>query len=75
MPADKRKSFLQDDSVTLNMCRQECPKYPKQQVCNTLQYLKGNMNDEVDFLPADKYQRFLQTVTIILDMCGQAYPN
>ena len=41
----------------------------------SLQYLKENMKDEVEFKPADKYQRFLQIDTIILRVCGKAYPN
>ena len=47
------------------------PKVPK----TSLQYLKENMKDEVDFLFADKRQRFIQSDTIILDVCGQACPN
>ena len=31
----------------------------------SLQYLKENMKDEVDFLPADKHQTFLQSDTVI----------
>ena len=38
----------------------------------SLQYLKENVKDEVDFLPADKFLRFLQIDTIILGVCGQA---
>ena len=34
LAADKHKSFLQDDSITLGIYSQVCPKYPKQQVCN-----------------------------------------
>ena len=41
----------------------------------SLQYLKENMKDEVDFLPADKSWRFFQNDTIILGVCGQACPN
>ena len=41
----------------------------------SLQYLKENMKDEVDFLPADKCWRFFQIDTIILGVCGQASPN
>ena len=41
----------------------------------SLQYLKENMKDEVDFLPPDKHQRFLQIDTIIFSVCGQACPN
>ena len=33
-PADKDETFLQIDSITLGVCSQTCPKYPKQQVCN-----------------------------------------
>ena len=61
LPADKRKRFQQDQSITLKVRSQECPEYPKQQVFNILQYLKENVQDEdeVDFLPANKRQRFL----------------
>ena len=30
LPANKRESFLQVDSITLGLCCQACPKYPKQ---------------------------------------------
>ena len=30
LPADEHKSFLQDDSITLGVYSQVCPKYPKQ---------------------------------------------
>ena len=49
LPVDKHKSFLQDDYINLGVCSQACQKYPKQQVCNTVQYLKENGKDEVDF--------------------------
>ena len=32
----------------------------------SLQYLKENVNDEVDFLSADNHQRFLQINTIVV---------
>ena len=41
----------------------------------SLQYLKENVKDEVDFLPADKHQRFLQIDSIILGVCEQTCPN
>ena len=41
----------------------------------SLQHLKENVKDEVDFLPADKHQRFLQIDTIILGVCGQILQN
>ena len=41
----------------------------------SLQYLKENMKDEVDFLSADKCWRFFQIDTVILGVCGQACAN
>ena len=40
----------------------------------SFQYLKENVNDEVDFFPAVEHQRFVQPDTVILDACGQACP-
>ena len=34
LPADKHKSFLQDDSIPYGVRSQTCSKYPKQGVCN-----------------------------------------
>ena len=34
LPADKHKSFLQVDGITLGVHNQACQKYPKQQVYN-----------------------------------------
>ena len=74
LPADRRESFLEGDSITLSARSQACPKYQKQ-ICNIFATLKENMKNKFDFMPADKPQRFLQIDTIILDACGQAYPN
>ena len=41
----------------------------------SLQYLRENMKDEVDFLPADKRESFPLIDTIILGVCGQVCPN
>ena len=48
-PADKHKSFLQDGSITLGAFSQTGPKYQKQSQTISLQYLKENLKDEVDF--------------------------
>ena len=40
-----------------------------------LQYLKENVEGDVDFLPAYNHQRFLQIDTIILGVCCQAHPD
>ena len=34
LPAEKHKSFLQDDSITYGVRRHACSKYPKQQIYN-----------------------------------------
>ena len=41
LPADKHKSFLQDDSVILGVHSQACPKYPKQLVYNIFAICQG----------------------------------
>ena len=41
LPADKHESFLQDDSITLSVCSQECPKPSKQQVRNIFAISQG----------------------------------
>ena len=33
-PANKHKSFLQVDGITLGLHREACPKYPKQSIYN-----------------------------------------
>ena len=52
LPADKHKSFLQDGSITLGVISQTGPEYHQFKI--SLQYLKENMKDKVDFLPANK---------------------
>ena len=39
----------------------------------SLQYLKKEVSDEVDFLHAGKYENFLQIDTMIFDGDGQAF--
>ena len=41
LPADKHKSFLQVDSITLGVCNQTHPKYAKQQVYNIFAISQG----------------------------------
>ena len=45
LPADKRKSFLQIDSITLGVRCQACPKYPKKQVCNIFAISQGKQEE------------------------------
>ena len=72
LPADKRESFLQGDSIALGVDSQHAQN---DKFAISLQYIKENMNDEVDFLPADKCQRLLLIDTIIWGVCRQACPN
>ena len=45
LPADKHKSFLKDDSITLIECIQACPKYPKQQVYKIFAICQGKREE------------------------------
>ena len=54
LPADRLKSFLRDRSVTLGVINQQIQSTKYNQFAISLQYLKENMKDEVNFLPADK---------------------
>ena len=40
LPADKDKSFLQNDIITLGVQSQDCPKYPNNKFTMSLQYLR-----------------------------------
>ena len=41
LPADKHKTFLQIDSITLGVHGQACPKHSKQQLYNTFAISQG----------------------------------
>ena len=47
------------------MCRQACPKYPKNKFAISLQYLKNEMSDEVDYLHAGKHETLLQSMVLM----------
>ena len=75
-PVDKHGSLVEIDTIILGVCNQPCPKYPKYDVCISMQYLQTNIWDELDFLPADKHKSFLQVDS--MGLCSQAcpkYPN
>ena len=54
LPANKNKSFLQDNTITLDVSSQTSPKYQKHQVYNIFAIPQGEMQDEVVVLPVDK---------------------
>ena len=66
LPADKNRSFQQDDSITLDVCNQTCPKHQKQQVYSIFAISQEKCE-------GCKY--FLQSDTIILCVCSQTCPN
>ena len=41
LPVDKRKNFLQIDSITLGVHDQACPKHPKQRLYNIFAISQG----------------------------------
>ena len=49
LPANKRKPFLHTDSLTLGVHIKACTKNSKQEFTISLQYLKENVKDDVDF--------------------------
>ena len=51
------------------------PKVPKRASIKSLQYLKKEERDEVDFLHTDKYRTFLQVNTVNLGGHGQSRPS
>ena len=55
--------------VSLWVCIARNAQSTQNKFAISLQYLKENVKDEVDFLHADKHQRFLQIHTIILGVC------
>ena len=72
LPADKHKKFFYKLIVSLRLCVTSHAKSTQDnKFIISLQYLKENMKNEVEFLTTDKRQRFLQSDAIILDLCGQ----
>ena len=62
--------------VSLWVCVARHAESTKTKFTISLQYLKKNVKDKVDFfLAADKCQRFFQNDTFILGVWGQACPN
>ena len=71
--ADKHWSFFQVDTMILGVNSQTCPKYPKQEVYISLQYLQKSVEDEVYVLPADKHKGLVQVDDITLGVGSRAY--
>ena len=71
LPADKRQSFNQVDTIILGVCGQAQIIQNKFAVC--LQYFKKEVSDAVDFMLADRDESFPQIDTMIFDEDGQAF--
>ena len=54
LPADKHKGFLQDGVSLWVYVARQAQSNKNNQFAISLQYLKENQKNEVDFLPADK---------------------
>ena len=61
LPADKQKMIV---SLLVYVAR-HAQSIQNNSFTISLQYVKENMKNEVDFLPADKHSRFLQNDTVI----------
>ena len=61
--AYRSTSFLQVGTIILGVHDQVCWKYPKQEVCISLQYLHRNLGNEIHFLPADKHNLIVCVTT------------
>ena len=70
LPTNERKSFLHFDSITLGLCSQSCPNYPKL-------YLKKELGDQLDFLHSDKHENLLQidSMTLMIVWFSQVFPK
>ena len=62
LSADDCQRFLQSDTVFLDVLGQACPNYPNKKFAISLQYLKKEMNDEVDFLYAGKHENLINLI-------------
>ena len=58
--ADKCESLLQIDSMILMRMVKHSQSTQNSEFAMSLQYLKKEVKDEVDFSPADKHQSFLK---------------
>ena len=85
--ADKHESLLQIDSIILMGMAKHSQSSQNSKFAMSLQYLKKEVKDEVDFLHADKHQSFLKVyfntlgikvsykVNIIINGHDQAFSN
>ena len=68
LPTDKRQRFLQIAIIILGLCGKHAQITQDNKFAISLQYLKKELSDEVDFLHADQHESLLQIDSIILGM-------
>ena len=66
LPTGKPQRFHQIDTIILCECGQACPNTQNNKFAISLQYLKKEVSNEVDFLHADKHESLLQIDRMIL---------
>ena len=71
LPTNKYQNFLQTDSTLWVYVACYSQSTQNNKFVISLQYLKENMKDEIDFLPVDKYKRLFLIDIIILCLCDQ----
>ena len=72
---DKHQHLLQAGSIVLLVITRHAQSTQNSKSVTSLQYLKKERRDEVDFLHAGKYQIILQVDTINRGVHGQSYPK
>ena len=73
--AGKHQHFLTFDSIIVDLHRHACLKSQNNKHVISLQFLRKEVSNEVDFLHVGKYQNFLQVDTIFFERFGQACPQ
>ena len=67
MPADKRQRFLAIDTIILGVCVARHAQFTQNnKFAISLQYIKKEVSDGVNFLHADKHESLIQIDTMIL---------
>ena len=88
LQTDKNQIFLQTDTIILDLCVHMCvcvcvcvcvDRHAQVTLYNkcasSLQFLKKEVSDKVDFIHEEKHESFQQIDVMILDEDGQAFPK
>ena len=75
LPADKHESVLPVDSFFCLCVARHAQSIKNNRFAISLQNLKKNVKDEVDFWPQINIKGFFKLILFIFGLCGQACPN